>query len=293
MSAPRGPGWKRSLSLPAAVRLVWHPSEPCPRDVPIADLYTDLEFPAPDALPYLVANMVTTLNGEATVGGRAVTIGTPVDALALTRLRSAADALLSGAGTLLAEDVTAVLPEPEAARRAASGRPPRLLAAVLASDLAWGPEALSRRFFTDPRFDKLVITGARAADDDVRRVRDLGIEVARVSPDPAGRPDVTDALRLLRTRGARVVVSEGGPRVLASLLRARLVREYFLTTSPLATGDPRALRPIGGEVAVDGRPLLFERMSRYEHAFRDPGTGARLVEAYERLRAVYPGRGEG
>ncbi len=289
MSAARGPGWKRSLRLPASVRLAWHASEPHPRDVPIAGFYADLEFPAaPGALPYLVVNMVMTLNGEATIGGKAVTIGTPVDALALTRLRTAADALLSGAGTLLAEDVTAVLPEAASARRAASGRTPRLLASILASGVAWGPEVLSRRFFTDPRFDKLVITGERAVPADIRRVEAAGVEVVRVASDPSGRPDAAAALRLLAARGARIVLSEGGPRVLASLLRARLVREYFLTTSPCATGDPLALRPIAQDVTGTGRPLLLERVSRYEHAFQDPETGARLAESFDRFRVVYP-----
>jgi riboflavin biosynthesis pyrimidine reductase len=216
--ASRAPGWRRSLPLPAAVRLVWHETRPHPRDVPVAELYTDLEFPPPDdTLPYLAVNMIMTLNGEATVAGKAVTIGTPVDSLVLTRLRAASDAVLTGVGTLLAEDVTAALPE---------------------------------------------------AED--------------------GRPHVRAALEALGARGARLVVSEGGPHVFASLLRARVVREYFLTTTPFATGNPRALRPIAGDVAGAGRPLLLARVSRYEHTFQDPATGAHLIEAYERFRVVYP-----
>jgi riboflavin biosynthesis pyrimidine reductase len=287
--ASRAPGWRRSLPLPAAVRLVWHETRPHPRDVPVAELYTDLEFPPPDdTLPYLAVNMIMTLNGEATVAGKAVTIGTPVDSLVLTRLRAASDAVLTGVGTLLAEDVTAALPEAEAARRAAAGRPPHLLAAILATTLSFDPEILSRRFFTDRRFDRLVLTGDRAAEADVRRVQDFGVEVARVSSDSDGRPHVRAALEALGARGARLVVSEGGPHVFASLLRARVVREYFLTTTPFATGNPRALRPIAGDVAGAGRPLLLARVSRYEHTFQDPATGAHLIEAYERFRVVYP-----
>lgn len=284
-----GPGWKGSTTLPASVRLAWHEAEPAPRDVAIADLYTRLDFPSPPGpLPYLVANMVMTLNGEATVGGKAATIGTPVDSLVLTRLRAAADAVLTGSGTLRAEDATAALPETEAARRVASGRSPRLLAVLLASDLSWSPEMFSRRFFTDARFDKLVVTADRPDAEDVRRMEDRGIAVARVPAGQDGRPDVTEALRTLRTRGARVVVSEGGPHVFASLLRARMVHEYFQTTAPFATGDPAAIRPIMGDVTSSGRPLLLSRVSRYEHTFQDPGSGVRLVEAYDRFRVIYP-----
>src|SRR5579859_4808812 len=134
-----GAGWKRTLSLPATVRLVWHAAEPHPRDVPLDEFYTRIEVPpGPDGLPPVIANMVMTQNGEATIDGKAAPIGTPVDRFVLGRLRTSADVLLSGAGTMLAEDITAVVPETDAALRASAGRGPRLLAALLVTDLAWG-----------------------------------------------------------------------------------------------------------------------------------------------------------
>jgi riboflavin biosynthesis pyrimidine reductase len=285
----KGPGWKRTLPLPPAVRLVWHASEAHPRDVPLGDLYTRLAFPAsPAPLPYLVANMIMTQNGEAAVEGKAATIGTPVDALVLTRLRAAADVLLTGAGTMAAEDVVAALPEAEVARRTAERRPRRLLVAVLASDLAWDETILSRRFFSDSRFEKVILTGDRAAPEDVRHIEARGVEVVRVASGQDGRPDVRAALEALSRRGARLVVSEGGPRVLASLMRAKVLHEYFLTTSPCVTGEAGVPRPIMGAVTSGTRPVLLARVSRYEYAFADPESGAALVEAYDRFRIVYP-----
>lgn len=289
--AMSGPGWKRSLALPSTVRLAWHESEPAPRDVPLDDFYGELTFPGP--FPYLIAHMIMTQNGEAAVDGRAATIGSPVDGVALTRVRRAADALLTGSGTILAEDVTAFLPPTESARRQAAGRPPQLLAVLLAGRLDWGEDAWSRRFFTDPRFPRLIVTGDQAAPEEVQRLEARGLEVVRVHTTPEGRPDPAAVLDLLAARGARVVLSEGGPRLLASLLRARLLREYFLTTSPFVTGDPQAPRPIGGWADPGGRPVLLERISRYEHLFHDPLTGARVVEAYDRFRVVYPDGGTG
>lgn len=286
-----GAGWKQSLSLPAAVRLVWHAAEPYPRDVPLDEFYARIDVPpGRDGLPAVIANMVMTQNGEATIDGKAAPIGTPVDRFILGRLRTSVDVLLSGAGTMLAEDVTAVVPESEAARRTAAGRGPRLLAALLVTDVAWSDEVLARRFFTDTRFDRLIITGARAKPEHVRRVEALGVDVVRVEADPDGRPAARAALRALGERGAQLVLTEGGPRVLASLLREGLVVDYFLTTSPLATGDPHAPHPIGAGVTGDGRPLLLSRVSRYEYAFHDPANGASLIEAYDRFRVVYPSR---
>ncbi len=48
--------------------------------------------------------------------------------------------------------------------------------------------------------------------------------------------DVAAALELLHVRGQRVVLSEGGPALMASLLSARVVDELFLTLSPLVAG---------------------------------------------------------
>jgi riboflavin biosynthesis pyrimidine reductase len=286
-----GAGWKQTLPLPLTVQLQWHASESYPRTIPLEELYARIDVPpGRDGLPAVIANMVATLNGEATVGGKAAPIGTAVDRFILRRLRVSADVLLSGAGTMLAEDVTAVFSDEESARREAAGRRPRILVSLLATDLAWDEDVLRKRFFTDSRFDRLIITGDRPSPKDVRRVEALGVDVARVQSGPDGRPSPSAALRVLGRREARLVLTEGGPRLLASLLRERLVDQYFLTTSPLVIGDPRALAPIGAGVTADGRPLLLSRLSRYEYAFRDPSTGAPLIEAYERFRIVYPAR---
>jgi len=284
-----GAGWKRNLSLPAPLRLAWHATDPHPRDVSLDEVYARIDLPpGRDGLPAVIANMVMTLNGEATIDGRSAPIGTPVDRFILGRLRTSADVLLSGAGTMLAENITAVMPEAEAARRVAAGRAPRLLVALLATDLAWDDPVLAKPFFSDTRFDRMIVTGDRAAPEHVRRIEALGVEVVRVDAAPDGRPAGRAALQALGRRGARLVLTEGGPRVLASMLRERLVTEYFLTTSPLVTGDPHALRPIGADVTAAGRPPFLSRVSRYEYPFDDPSTGAALVEAYDRFRVVYP-----
>jgi len=286
--APAGPGWKRTVPLPSHVRLVWHETEPFPRDIPVAEFYADLAFSAaPGAPPYLVANMVMTQDGEAAVGRKAAGIGTRVDRLTLTRLRVATDAVLTGIGTIAAEDVAASLPETEAARRVAAGRPARLLVVVLASHLSWPSEMLSRRAFTDARFDRIIVTGDRGPDapETARRVAAHGIDVVRVPVGPDGRPSPPAVLDALGARGIRSIVTEGGPRVLASLLRARLVREYFLTTAPFVLGSTLGLRPLAGEACG---PILLSRVSRIEHTFTDPATGIALIEAFDRFRLVYP-----
>jgi len=283
------PNWKRTVPLPATVRLAWHEVEAFPRDLPLDAFYRSLGLPAVQGpLPYLVANMVMTQNGEATVDGKATTIGTSVDGVALTRVRSAVDAVLVGSGTLIHDDVTAGLPDVEVARRTAEGRAPRLLMVVVASSLAWGPEIFSRKFFTDSRFDKLVLTGSRVGADEARAVEARGVAVIRVPSGSASRPPIDAVLRTLAGRGVRSVVCEGGPRFLPGVFVARAVREYFLTTSPMITGDPAVPRPVAGRVDASGSPVRLSRISRYEHDFQDPETGVRLVEAFDRFRVAFP-----
>ena len=281
--------WKRTVPLPATARLTWHETETYPREIPLEEFYVLLGIPSTrDLLPYLVAHMVMTQNGEAVVEGKATTIGTPVDGLSLIRVRSAVDAVVAGSGTLVHDDVTASLPDAEIARRMVEGRPPRLLVALVASTLAWDAKIFGKRFFSDGRFDKLVLTGTRPTDEEIRAVEGRGVEVARISSGPDGRPQTAAVLRALAGRGVGAAVCEGGPHFLPSLFAVRAIREYFLTTSPLLTGDPQAPRPVTGAVSAAGARVLLSRMSRYEHEFRDPETGARLVEAFERFRVVYP-----
>ncbi len=58
-----------------------------------------------------------------------------------------------------------------------------------------------------------------------------GAEVLRVGADPAGRPTLTDAMRLLGTRGLTRLFCEGGPELAEALALAGLLDEVCLVTS--------------------------------------------------------------
>ena len=91
------------------------------------------------------------------------------------------------------------------------------------------------------------------------------------------RVDLTDALRQLHDDGARTVLCEGGPALIAELLEADLLDELCLTLAPMTGGDPLGL--VGG----DERPGLTrfhlqhvircddELYLRYLAPGRDPG----------------------
>ena len=70
----------------------------------------DLGAKAPPDRPYLVINMVASVDGRATIHGRTKDLSSPADKEVFFALRRAADALLVGTGTLREERYGPILP---------------------------------------------------------------------------------------------------------------------------------------------------------------------------------------
>src|SRR5690349_8807189 len=68
---------------------------------------------APDDRPYVLDNMVATADGRAAIEGRAGPIGDALDRTLFLRLRTQADCVLVGAGTLRAERYGHLVRTPE------------------------------------------------------------------------------------------------------------------------------------------------------------------------------------
>jgi riboflavin biosynthesis pyrimidine reductase len=156
-------------------------------------------------------------------------------------LRACADAIVLGSGTLRASPNgtwradRAYPPAGDAflelRRRRGLSEQPTVAILTAGGSLDPGHPLLER--------GALVLTTARAAPD-LRASVPAATEVVAV-----GDGDVVDAaaaLALLRERGHRIVLSEGGPTLLSSLLASRLVDELFLTLSPLVAGRAGAPR---------------------------------------------------
>jgi riboflavin biosynthesis pyrimidine reductase len=178
--------------------------------------------------PYVFMNFVATLDGRAAVDGSTRPLGGPADLAMLLALRDVADAVLLGPGTVRAEGYARLVGREErrAARRAAglAEDPP----AVLISrrfDIPW-----EAGLFAAPEQPVIVYTAAGAVGD-VPAVA-APVEIVEL---PECTP--TAALRDLRARGIRALLSEGGPTLFRGLLAPRLVDELFLTLSPVLTAD--------------------------------------------------------
>jgi len=195
----------------------------------------------PEDRPYVLLNMVATVDGRAAIGGRSGPIGSRADARMFAELRAIVDAVLVGTGTLRSERYGRLVRDPERrARRAAAGlaEDPAVVLLSRELDLPWDAP-----LFAEPA-QRVVIgcgAGARGAPP---------ATAARVELVPLEAPGPGSLLRELRARhGVRSVLCEGGPTLNARLLADGVLDELFLTVGPVLTGDE-------GEPAIVGGPAL-------------------------------------
>ncbi len=221
------------------------------QEEPLEDLYADLRFPERADRPYVVLHMVMSADGGATLRGRTGGMGGPADRLAFRRLREACDAILVGAGTVREEAYRPPTLSPDARkRRVAQGLSPFPRLVILTARAALDP---GHRVFSDPERVPLVVA---PEDTDPEPLRAIA-RVAEVVRCGRGEADLARLLRLLRARGIRWVVCEGGPRLAAQLLNLELVDELFLTLAPWMVGSGER-RLVEGALPAPRRLRLLE-----------------------------------
>ncbi len=203
-------------------------------------IYQDIDLPAPGSatLPYVLVNMVGSVDGRSSVGGKASGIGGRADRAAMRALRAHVDAVMVGAGTLRAEKINLGLDEPEA-------RQPLAVVVGGAGDIP-----ITERLVGGRQNVVLAVPddspGPRVAQ------RDLLTVVRTPSRGGGGRVDLGRLLEILRTEYAvgRLLV-EGGPTLNRALIDEGLADELFLTISPSLLLGPEAAIVSGGP---GGRP---------------------------------------
>jgi diaminohydroxyphosphoribosylaminopyrimidine deaminase/5-amino-6-(5-phosphoribosylamino)uracil reductase len=176
------------------------------------------------------------------------------------RLRHASDALLTGIGTILADD-------PMLTDRSNLPRRRRLLRVIVDSNLRLSPKA---RIVKSAQQDLLVFTAASLRSAKARKLQNAGVELLN-APSAKGKRGQLDLNSVLRELGRRELLHallEAGPRLNASALAANLMDRLFLfyapkiagrTDKPFTTGPAvaelgfheKTLREFGPDFAVD------------------------------------------
>jgi riboflavin-specific deaminase-like protein len=188
-----------------------------------------------------VVNFVASADGKATFEGRSGKLGGETDSALFHRLRTKADAVLVGSGTLRAERYGRIIRDPELrAVRETEGLASDPLACVVSRSLSL---PLDIPLFQDPEQRTIIFTSS----DERLEGAGPGVSVERLRAEEL---TLTSALEILRDRHAvRSVLCEGGPRLFGALLGEELVDELFLSLAPRIAG--------GGEAPtiLEGMPL--------------------------------------
>lgn len=205
--------------------------------------------------PRLFSNFVSTIDGVVSIPSlpRSVQMigsASTADRFLMALLRSTANALLIGASTFRASREARWTAEgmyPPAApafaelrRRLGYGGPPELAVMTAGGELEPTHPALEA--------GALVLTTDRGA----ARLRGR-LPNASAVQSLGATSDPRAAVDLLRARGHRLILSEGGPTLHGALVASGLVDELFLTLSPILAGQS-----VGSErlALVEGAELL-------------------------------------
>ena len=219
-------------------------------DVDPVAAYHDVDRANPVGRPWVLVNMVTSIDGAVAVDGRSGPLGGDADRRLLGVVRGLGDVVLVGAGTVRAEGYHPPrTPVAEVAeRRSGRGQTVRPRLAVVSGSADLDPSAalFAERDPADP--PPLVYTSADVPSD---RLGGLSGVAEVVTAD--GVLDLADVLSDLLGRGVGTVVCEGGPRLVAQLASAGQIDELCLSVSPLVAGGGSGL--MAGATLPDPTPL--------------------------------------
>jgi diaminohydroxyphosphoribosylaminopyrimidine deaminase / 5-amino-6-(5-phosphoribosylamino)uracil reductase len=192
-----------------------------------------------DGRPHVMLKLAVSADGKAGLAGRRPVAITGEAARArVHRLRAVHDAVLTGIGTVLADDPLLTCRLPGMAQRS----PVRV---VLDTRLRLA--AAARLVASAPEVPLWVLTSEQAANERELALQARGVEVIRV-PLANGALDLKAALETLAGRGITRLMVEGGPILAAALLRADLIDEAALLRSGNTIGP-------GGIDALEGLPI--------------------------------------
>jgi len=234
----------------------------------LAALYGHLRIPLREGRPYVIGNFVTTLDGVAslsapgTVGGGAISGFNPHDRMVMGLLRSVADAVIVGAGTLrseprhlwTAEHICPALSDSYQRLQAALGRSDPPLNVIVT---ARGEIDLGLPVFRSGAVKVLVVTTPEGADRIRKRKLPPSVVIGEVKNEGAiSAREILSAVG--RVRPGKIYLVEGGPQLMGDFFEGKCLDELFLTLAPQVAGrDGSAGRPgiVAGKRFAPERPL--------------------------------------
>jgi diaminohydroxyphosphoribosylaminopyrimidine deaminase/5-amino-6-(5-phosphoribosylamino)uracil reductase len=197
--------------------------------------------------PFVTLKSALTLDGQMALpvkskGERSEWITSEESRAEVQLMRHAADALLTGIGTIVADN-------PLLTDRSGRPRRRRLLRVILDSRLRLSPQSRIVKTADD---DLLVFTTDSLDSPKAHKLQRAGVELVRARAR-GGRIDLQAVLIELGRRDILSVLLEAGPTLNGTALEARLIDKFVLFYSPKIAGDGKV--PFAHARRLDRNPL--------------------------------------
>jgi diaminohydroxyphosphoribosylaminopyrimidine deaminase/5-amino-6-(5-phosphoribosylamino)uracil reductase len=208
-------------------------------------------------IPYVTLKFAQTIDGRiASVTGHSRWISSPAARTFAHRLRSTHDAILVGAGTVLADD-------PELTVRHVKGKNPVRI--VVDSHLRLPLKA--KILQNQEKAPTIIATTKHAAPKKIQRLKQLGIETLMVDEligaDGSRHVDLQKLLLELGKRQIASVLVEGGATIITSLLQKKLADRLVIIVAPKILGRGiEAVADLGNQTMDEAIKLDFRKVYR-------------------------------
>ena len=213
-------------------------------------------------LPYVTMKSAMTLDGKtASLSGESKWITCENSRRLVHRLRGTVDAVLTGSGTLLADD-------PQLTVRMAKGKNP---ARIVVDSRLQTP--VNCRLMNEAHKIPVIIAAVRGEQAKIAALNAKGAEVL-ICTEKGGAVDLHDLLKKLGGRGIQSILLEAGERLCCEMLRSGLIDKFLLFYAPkILGGNGKGLfSGLGAPLMSDSLPLTIAKVSKIGSDI--------LVEAY-------------
>jgi 2,5-diamino-6-(ribosylamino)-4(3H)-pyrimidinone 5'-phosphate reductase len=199
----------------------------------------------------VVVNAATSADGKLSTRQREqIEISGPADFQRVDRLRAESDAVMVGVGTVVADDPSLTVDDPDLrTQRRERGDPENPARVVADSRIRTPPNA---RILDDNAESYLLVSDA-APGDFVAQMTEKGATVIAAGED---RVDLPAAFEELEAEGIEQLMVEGGGELIFSLFEAGLVDELSVFVGSTIIGGREAPTLADGDGFVDGFPKL-------------------------------------
>ena len=235
----------------------------------LARLYGRLRIPLKPRRPYVISNFVTTLDGVVSLNEKGHASGGDIsgfsaqDRAVMGLLRAVVDVIVVGSGTLAvdrrhvwtAERIYPPFANDYRRLRRSLGKDATPLMVVVSGG---GKLDLSLPLFASGEMRSLIVTSVAGA----KRLRKQEVpEFVEIRTARGGNAikarDILDQVR--RVNPGKLILVEGGPRLLGEFFAAGLLDEQFLTLAPQVAGreeGDRRLSLVMGRIFAPRAPLF-------------------------------------